>query len=524
MFNIGTWIISVIVFSSVVLGLIAILRKPGEAASQLFLFMTLSLATWQLSNFLENAVASLGTARFFLKVDFASAVFVGYFWFLFVSNFSQAKILKSRLLKASCFFVTCVLAALSCTDGIIQNIHFENGVIAFDQAHLWPLYAFVILGFFISGYVVVILNVLKSHGSLKMQNLYILIGMLISSGIALVINLFFANVLDVNLARLGIYGMIIFVFCAFYAIIRYHLFNIKIIATESFTFTLWVVLLLRIFLSDNPKDVIINSVIFGAVVLIGTLLVKSVEEEVVLQDSLRTANAGQTNLIHIMNHQIKGYLGKDKDIFAELLDGDYGDIADSARSLIQNGLAETDAGVKYVTEILRGASAENGTLPYEMRPMDLKPLIATVAEKEKEMAEKKGLHFDIHMQDGDYHMVGDATQLSEAFRNLIENSIYYTPSGSISMDLGRKGNTISFLIRDTGVGIREEDKPQVFKAGGVGRDSLKINVRSSGYGLAFTKGVIEAHKGKVWFESEGEGKGSVFFVELPAASVLSSQK
>ena len=84
-----------------------------------------------------------------------------------------------------------------------------------------------------------------------------------------------------------------------------------------------------------------------------------------------------------MNHQIKGYLGKDKNVFAELLDGDYGTIPDEARSLIQEGLEETDAGVNYVTEILRGASAENGTLPYDMKSMDLKELV-TVQEKKKQ--------------------------------------------------------------------------------------------------------------------------------------------
>jgi len=65
------------------------------------------------------------------------------------------------------------------------------------------------------------------------------------------------------------------------------------------------------------------------------------------------------------------------------------------------------------------------------------------------------------------------------------------------------------------VGVKEEDKSKLFKAGGVGSDSIKINTNSSGYGLAFVKGVIENHKGKVWFESEGAGKGATFFIELP---------
>ena len=49
---------------------------------------------------------------------------------------------------------------------------------------------------------------------------------------------------------------------------------------------------------------------------------------------------------------------------------------------------------------------------------------------------------------------------------------------------------------------------------GRGKDSIKVNVNSTGYGLSFVKGVVEAHKGRVWAESDGPGKGSSFYVEV----------
>ena len=55
----------------------------------------------------------------------------------------------------------------------------------------------------------------------------------------------------------------------------------------------------------------------------------------------------------------------------------------------------------------------------------------------------------------------------------------------------------------------------LFTKGGRGKDSLKFNVNSTGYGLMFVKDVSEAHGGKVWAESEGEGKGSTFYIRLP---------
>ena len=111
--------------------------------------------------------------------------------------------------------------------------------------------------------------------------------------------------------------------------------------------------------------------------------------------------------------------------------------------------------------------------------------------------------------------------LKEVINNLIENSIKYTREGKITVGLkkevvvGGGNNKILFYVRDTGVGITSEDKSNLFTEGGRGKDSVKINVDSTGYGLYSVRLIVEAHKGKVWMEpNKEEGKGSVFFVEL----------
>ncbi|MDE2218039.1 MAG: HAMP domain-containing histidine kinase [Patescibacteria group bacterium] len=71
-----------------------------------------------------------------------------------------------------------------------------------------------------------------------------------------------------------------------------------------------------------------------------------------------------------------------------------------------------------------------------------------------------------------------------------------------------------FSVKDTGVGLSQEDKEKLFTEGGKGKNSQKVNVDSTGFGLFIAKNIVEAHGGKVWAESEGEGKGSEFWVEL----------
>jgi signal transduction histidine kinase len=306
-----------------------------------------------------------------------------------------------------------------------------------------------------------------------------------------------------------------------YSITRHHLFNMKVVITEVLMFLLWVFILVRTYLSDTFQDQLANSILFIVTVVVGVFLIRSVLREVALRenieklaDDLQTANQGQVNLIHVMNHQVKGHLGNAKNIFAELLTDDYGVMPDDARPLLEKGLQEANLGVEYVQNILRGASAVTGTLPFDMKPINFREIVEAVFEKQKGYAESKGLSITLDIKDGDYGITGDGIQLPEAVKNLIDNSINYTEKGIIQVSLS-VSDKVSLVVKDTGVGISDEDKPKLFKSGGRGTDSLKININSTGYGLAFVKGVVEAHKGRVWAESDGPGKGSVFYMELP---------
>ena len=102
------------------------------------------------------------------------------------------------------------------------------------------------------------------------------------------------------------------------------------------------------------------------------------------------------------------------------------------------------------------------------------------------------------------------------FRNLIDNSVNYTPSGSIDVSLKKENNKFIFAVKDTGIGINDEDKKRLFTEGGHGKDSQKVNVHSTGYGLYIAKNIVEAHGGTIRAEADGASKGSTFIVEFPA--------
>src|SRR4029077_9064741 len=101
-------------------------------------------------------------------------------------------------------------------------------------------------------------------------------------------------------------------------------------------------------------------------------------------------------------------------------------------------------------------------------------------------------------------------------RNLVDNAVNYTLSGKIEVSLDKKDGKYVFAVKDTGVGISDEDKVRLFTEGGHGKESQKVNVHSTGYGLFIAKNIVTAFGGTIRAESEGPGKGSTFIVELPA--------
>ena len=139
-------------------------------------------------------------------------------------------------------------------------------------------------------------------------------------------------------------------------------------------------------------------------------------------------------------------------------------------------------------------------------------------EKEKPAAEAKKLALLLDIEGEGYQMTGDGPQIADhVLRNLVENSINYTPQGSIHVSLKKAGGKYIFAVSDTGIGISAEDKARLFTEGGHGKESQKVNVHSTGYGLFIAKQIIEAHGGTIRAESEGPGTGSTFTAEFPAA-------
>jgi signal transduction histidine kinase len=158
-------------------------------------------------------------------------------------------------------------------------------------------------------------------------------------------------------------------------------------------------------------------------------------------------------------------------------------------------------------------------MEYKFEEVDLREFLQSVVDEQEVVVQKKeNLSLTFYVQgSGPFGASVDRGKLKQVATNLIDNAIKYTPSGSIDLYLERdnEDGVFRFWTKDTGVGIPPDVLPKLFEQFTRASNADKVNVMGTGLGLYIAREIVKAHKGKIWAESEGEGKGSKFTVEIP---------
>ncbi|HND78384.1 MAG TPA: HAMP domain-containing sensor histidine kinase, partial [bacterium] len=140
------------------------------------------------------------------------------------------------------------------------------------------------------------------------------------------------------------------------------------------------------------------------------------------------------------------------------------------------------------------------------------------------LASQKEILLINEFENTDYKAYFDGEKILQVFNNLISNAIKFTSTGGAVM-IGAQPvpDGVQFMVKDTGIGIPEEDLPHIFekykRTGGVFSSDDHAGGGGIGLGLAICKSIIEAHKGRIWAESAvGEGTTFYFTVLTPEQS------
>ena len=508
-------LVLIVTITNIIYGLIVYSRNRKDKTNLSFFILTLGVGFWGLSMFAYRWFIDESLVLIFSRILYLAAATIPisflYFVFIFPNEDWKANLWQKIILPLPLILI----AIISLWPNIlIRGVNlFPNAesFIVFDQRfHL--LYGVYIVSYFGAGYLWLIKKLFGSSGVFRQQIIYIIVGTLMSTSIGVTTNLILPYVGNFTLNWLGQIGVIAMIVAISYAILKHHLFNIRVIATEIFFFSFWTFTFIRTLLAGNESDKLTNFGSLALAIVIGLLLIRSARK-------LDEANRNQEGLIHLISHEVKSGLNKAINVFAEIVEGAY----DSNQKLLKEdaGMALKDDRkvVEQIEDVLHSVNFKTGKVTYDMKLFDFKEALMESVGKYRPEAEAKGLKLDIQIKDGENYTVnGDrGLIIGHLFKNLFENSINFTSAGGIMINLSRADNKIRLSVKDTGVGITPEDKKVLFTEGGHGKDSQKINVHSTGFGLFITKQIVKAHHGKIWAESEGEGRGSTFFVEFPAS-------
>jgi len=174
-----------------------------------------------------------------------------------------------------------------------------------------------------------------------------------------------------------------------------------------------------------------------------------------------------------------------------------------------------------VDELMTLAQMDSWQYQLEVGPANLSTVVQTAIESVEAKAQRFGI--GIHFDDtGEHRCVCDVQKLYQVFLNLLDNAIKYSdPGARVDVGIEENASSLTVRIRDTGMGIPEEDLDQLFERFyRVDKDRSRAS-GGSGLGLAISKQIVEMHGGGISVESE-VGAGSIFEVTLPKASLSRS--
>lgn len=224
----------------------------------------------------------------------------------------------------------------------------------------------------------------------------------------------------------------------------------------------------------------------------------------------------KTEFVSLAAHQLRTPLSAIKWTLRMLLDGDLGEITDEQKDFIEKTYSSNERMISLINDLLNVTRIEEGRYLYKTVLADIETIIELAINFYKEEIEKRKLKVEFKKpKERLPQIMVDIEKIKLAFQNIFDNAVRYNRAGGrVTVSLNYDKKRIEVMVKDTGVGIPKEQQERVFSKFFRAANVMRMETEGTGLGLFIAKNVIEAHGGKIWFESE-ENKGSTFYFTLP---------
>ena len=252
---------------------------------------------------------------------------------------------------------------------------------------------------------------------------------------------------------------------------------------------------------------------------------------------LQEVNRQKTVFLASAAHELKTPLAVIKGYYDLLLSGSLGKLNDKQRDILQESKDSSERLVRLVSMFLNYSALESGKLLLHSRENDLRDCLTEVAARWNEAFQRKQVRLEVSLDEALPPFRFDYQKVQQVVANLVDNALKHTPAGgtvtlcaahhfwerrtaadapAADRRHGRSqvANSVRIAVTDTGPGIAAEHHQEIFE------DFVRVDRTSSGMGLglAIAHRLVQAHRGKIWVDSELH-RGSTFTVLLPTDTV-----
>jgi signal transduction histidine kinase len=235
---------------------------------------------------------------------------------------------------------------------------------------------------------------------------------------------------------------------------------------------------------------------------------------------LKEMDAAKEEFAAMITHELKTPLVPIVGYSELLVDGTLGELTSAQKEKIQLMHNSAVSLSKLISDLLDIRKLEMGKMKFDVIEIPVRDIVEPVVDSFLPLAGAKQVALTCAIEVGDTNpepmLACDPKRLQQVLNNLLSNAIKFVPekTGSIQVSATSKLGSVEFAVKDNGIGIPEDKQASLFRKFYQVDTSLRREVGGSGLGLAISKGIVEAHNGKIWFESK-PGTGSTFYFSIP---------
>jgi signal transduction histidine kinase len=271
--------------------------------------------------------------------------------------------------------------------------------------------------------------------------------------------------------------------------------------------------------NGEVKEVLLVSMDVSAKVRLQNQLERSYEKLTQAYQELERVARMKTQFIDVVSHELRTPLTVMRG-YIDLMESEHAARSDpKSAARLKTIKSNTDRLYSLVESMLDVSRLEKGSLRISPEPVRLESILEETVQARRQEAEDKKQTMVLEIDGALPLMMADRRRLKDVFNNIVDNAIKYTQEGGrIQVCARDEGKVVHVWVKDNGIGIPLENIGKIFdRFHIVASNDLSHQVDRLGLGLPISKGIVEAHGGRMWVESQ-VGRGSVFHVDLPKES------